>query len=70
MDVIVLSVAFDQFSSEIKENLVEDALQVTDGRFGEHVPAVFCDKYQMDMQHVNNMSASSVIHARKSRTNY
>jgi hypothetical protein len=37
-------------------------LQVTNGRFGEHVATVFSDKDQVDMQHVNDMSASSVIH--------
>ena len=61
VSVIVLAIAFDQFRPEIPADRGQDPRQVANGRFGQHVAAVSVDEDQMDMQHVNDMSASSVI---------
>jgi len=61
VNVIVLAIAFDQFGLEIPADPGKDPRQVANGRFGQHVAAVSGDEDQLEMQHVNDMPASSVI---------
>ena len=62
MDVIIFPIAFNKLSFEICADLCKDVAQVTNGWFRQHVTTVFCDKDQMNMQHVNNMSACAIFH--------
>ena len=62
VDVIVLAAALDQLRLEVAAHLGKDAVQVADGEVGQHVSAVFGDKDQMDMQHVDDMPACAILH--------
>lgn len=53
--MIVLAVAFNQFSFEVLTHLGEDAGEVADGESGQRVTAIFCNKDQMGMESVNDV---------------
>lgn len=42
--------------------MLQDALRTITPPFDFGTAIMFCDEDQMDMQHINNMSASAILH--------
>jgi hypothetical protein len=50
VDVVVLTVSFQQNCAEIVADLLEAVAQQAMGRLAQNAPFIFADKHQMNMQ--------------------
>ena len=62
VNVIVLTVAFNQLRIKIGADCCEYSLEVAYRQIRQNITPVFSNADQVDVQHINDMPASSILH--------